>query len=204
MNLSIFKLEDYMCKYEFKAQYLLCCSDAESWSLQEILEMANENERNMWDQMRLCYTESKGLPALRETIASTLYRGLSGENVLCFAGAEEGIFCTFFALCSPEDHVIVLTPCYQSLLEIPKIKGSSITTIALKEENDWRIDLEAIKKAIKPNTKWLVMNFPHNPTGQIIREDELNNLVTLLDRYNIALFSDEAYRFAWANTNSMG
>lgn len=199
MNLSTFKLERYLCEYEFKVQYLLCCSDAESSSLQEILAMANEQERNLWDKMRLGYTEVRGLPILRETIASTLYPGLTGDNILCFAGAEEGIFCAFFALCHPQDHAIILTPCYQSLLEIPKLRGSSITTIGLREENDWRIDLEAIKKAIKPNTTWLVMNFPHNPTGQIIREDELNELIELLKQQGIGLFSDEAYRLLGPN-----
>lgn len=199
MNLNTFKLEDYLCEYEFNAPYLLCCSDAESWSLEEILKMANVQEHNLWDKLRLGYTESKGLPVLRETIASTLYPGLTADNIRCFAGAEDAIFCTFFALCNPKDHVIVLTPCYQSLLEIPKLKGSSITTIDLKEENDWRIDLEAIKKAIEPNTKCLVMNFPHNPTGQIISQDELNALVALLDQHGIILFSDEVYRLLGPN-----
>lgn len=202
MKLSTFKLEDYLCEYEFKAPYLLCCSDAESWSLDEILKMANAEERVLWNQQRLGYTEAKGLPLLRETIASTTYPGLNADNIRCFSGAEEAIFCTFFALCNPEDHAIVLTPCYQSLLEIPKLKGCSITTLSLREENGWRIDLEEIKKAIKPNTKWLIMNFPHNPTGQIIRKDELLGLIQILDKHGIWLFSDEVYRLLGPTTTT--
>jgi aspartate/methionine/tyrosine aminotransferase len=96
-------------------------------------------------------------------------------------------------LCTAQDHVIVLTPCYQSLSEIPKFVGCSLTTIDLKEENDWRIDITAIKAAIKPNTKLVVINFPHNPTGQIITSRELSELIQLLDEHGIWLFSDEVY-----------
>jgi len=193
MTLPIFKLEDYLSHYEFKAPYLLCCSDAESFSLKEILALATDDEQKLWDNLHLGYTEAPGHPFLRETISKQLFQNLSAENILLTAGAEDGIFCAFSALCNPGDHVIVITPCYQSLYEIPKSKGCSITTIPLKEENNWRIDLNAIEHAIRPNTKWMVINFPHNPTGQVIRQEELLSLVQLLDRHGIWLFSDEAY-----------
>lgn len=199
MRINTFKLEQYLGEYEFSAPYLLCCSDAESWSLKEILQMADSQEQNLWNNLHLGYTEVKGLPLLREQIASRLYSNLSGDNIRCFAGAEDGIFCTLFALCNPEDHIIVLTPCYQSLLEIPKMQGSSITTLGLREENDWRIDLEEIKKSIKPNTKWVIINFPHNPTGQIIRKNEFQGLIELLNKHDVGLISDEVYRLLGPN-----
>jgi aspartate/methionine/tyrosine aminotransferase len=127
-------------------------------------------------------------------ISSQLYKGLAEDNILCFAGAEEGIFCTLAALCEAEDHVIVLTPCYQSLLEIPKKLGCAITTVALQESNQWNIDIEAIRAAIRPSTKLVIINFPHNPTGQIIRPSQLQELINLLDQHGIWLFSDEVYR----------
>lgn len=111
-----------------------------------------------------------------------------------FAGAQEGIFCALNALINESDHVIVLTPCYQSLTEIPRSKGADITEIKLKEENNWRIDLLAIHTAIKPNTKFIIINFPHNPTGQVIEEDELKKLIEICESRGIWLFSDEVYR----------
>lgn len=192
--MNIFKLEEYLAKYEFSAKYLLCCSDAESFSMSEIISMANPAQRGLWHDLRLGYTESPGLPLLRETIAKELYPGLDPDSILTFAGAEEGIFCALSTLVVPADHVIVLTPCYQSLLEVPKSKGVEITEISLKEENDWRIDLEAIASAIKPHTKCLIMNFPHNPTGQIIEEHELKALIEICEKNDIWLFSDEVYR----------
>ena len=133
------------------------------------------------------------MPLLREQISQSFYPGLKANQILCFR-AEEGIFCALYALCEPSDHVIVLTPCYQSFLEIPKIKKTELTTVPLREENHWRIDLEDIKRAIRPNTKCLVINLPHNPTGQVITQDEMADLVKLCDAHGIWLLSDEVYR----------
>lgn len=193
MRLNTFLLEDYYDKYEFKTKYMLSSSDPESWSLDEILQMATPDERSMWESQRFGYTQVKGLPALRNTIANTLYPSLTPDNVLCFAGAEEGIFCTLLTLCTPQDHVIVVTPCYQSLSEMPKFIGCSLTTVDLKEESNWTIDITAIQAAIRPNTKVVVINFPHNPTGQIITQAKLAELIQLLAARDIWLFSDEVY-----------
>ena len=193
MRLNTFSLEDFYGQHEFKTKYMLSSSDAQSWSLNEILQMATPEEHNLWNNQGFGYTEIKGLPALREVIAES-YSQITADNILCFAGAEEGIFCTLLTMCSPQDHVVVLTPCYQSLTEIPKLTGCSLTTIDLKEENSWRIDIQAIQAAIKPNTKVVVINFPHNPTGQIITPNELSQLIELLDKHGIWLFSDEVYR----------
>lgn len=195
--MNIFKLEEYLAKYEFSSKYLLCCSDAESFSMSEIIDMALPEDKKLWEELTLKYTEPYGHPMLKKQIAH-LYAGLLDENVLCFAGAEEGIFCALSVLIQPQDHVIAITPCYQSLLEIPKSKGAYISEIQLKEENKWRIDLNAIQNAIKPNTKCIVINFPHNPTGQVIEEDELKGLIDICEARGIWLFSDEVYRLLGA------
>ncbi len=194
MNINTFKLEEYLARHEFSAKYLLCCSDSESFLMSEILSMASPEELKLWDNLRLSYTEASGSPALRKTISNELYKGLDEDNILMFAGAEEGIFCTLHALIEDGDHVIVITPCYQSLLEIPKLKGADISEIELKEENDWHIELDVIKNAIQPNTKYIIINFPHNPTGKVIEEDELKGLIDICESKNIWLFSDEVYR----------
>src|SRR5688572_10038064 len=112
--MNVFKLEEYLAKYEFSAPYLLGCSDAESFSMQEILEMAGPDEQTLWNDLKLGYTETLGLPKLREQIRQSLYPGLNVSQVLCFAGAEDGIFCTLHALCEASDHIICFTPSYQS------------------------------------------------------------------------------------------
>ncbi|MFM7389527.1 MAG: pyridoxal phosphate-dependent aminotransferase [Vampirovibrionales bacterium] len=192
--MKLFKLEDYLSKYEFTAKYLLCCSDAESLSLAELLSLATPEEQTMWETLSLGYTEPKGLSLLRHTVAKTLYPELDEDNILMFSGAEEGIFCAFHSLLKSNDHAIVLTPCYQSLSEIPQATRASVTNIELSEKDAWKLDLDKIRAAIQSNTTVVVINFPHNPTGQVIEEDELQALVQLCDSHGIYLFSDEVYR----------
>jgi len=202
MTINTFKIEEYLSKYEFNTPYLLCCSDAESISMQELLALADPSDLKLWQNLHLGYTEVKGSPNLRKTIVNAFYPDLTPDHILCFSGAEEGIFCTLSILCEPEDHVIVLTPCYQSLQEIPKHKGCQITAIALSEQNSWRIEIEIIKQAIKPNTKCVIINFPHNPTGQVIDKIVLQQLIELLTENKIWLFSDEVYRLLGTTQNT--
>ena len=189
-----FKLEEYLTQYEFSAPYLLCCSDAESFSMAEVLAKSSHQEQILWHELRLGYTEPHGHPLLRKAIAEQLYPGLHQDNILCFAGAEEGIFASLSTLSNPDDHIIVLTPCYQSLFEIPRERGADITEIRLQEEHDWRIDIAEIKRAIRSNTTMVVINFPHNPTGQVITKEEQKNLIELCDAHGLRLFADEVYR----------
>lgn len=192
-NLPTFKLEEYLGHYEFKAPALLCCSDGETIEMHELLKLASPTERKLWEELTLGYTPVAGHPLLRTTIAQELYPTLTAENILCFAGAEEGIFCALSALCEPADHVILVTPCYQSLLEIPRTKGCNITTLVLEEKNAWRLDLEHLAQAITPQTKAVIINFPHNPTGQILTTHEQKQLIDLLRPQGIWLFADEVY-----------
>lgn len=201
MSIPEFKLEEYLSRYEFSAPYLLCCSDAESFNLQEILAMADVEDKTLWDTLTLNYTTVPGFNPLRQTISQALYPSLDMDNILCFAGAGEGIFCALHALCEPGDHIIVLTPCYQSLKEIPALKGASVTTLLLQETNAWRMDIDDIKQALKPSTKAIVINFPHNPTGQVLRPWELKELVTLCDLHGVWLFSDEVYHLMGSPKN---
>ena len=201
-KMNIFKLEDYLEQYEFSARYLLCCSDVETVEMQELLSCASPEQMKLWQQLKLGYTEIKGLPALRTAVAQQLYPHLEQDNILMFAGAEEAIFCTLFALVEPTDHVIVLTPCYQSLYEIPKMKGAEITKLELKEDNGWRINLNAIQSALKKNTRFIIINFPHNPTGQVIEQHELEQLIDICRSKGIWLFSDEVYHSLGVPDNS--
>lgn len=202
MSMNVFKLEEYLTHYEFTAPYLLCCSDAESFTMQEILDMASSEDKELWNNLRLNYTEVKGLPSLRQQIVDSLYPALQPESISCFAGAEEGIFCALHTLCEPGDHIIVLTPCYQSFIEIPRLKGAEVTEVMLQEEKKWIIDLYNIAKEIRSNTKGIVINFPHNPTGQVITSQELKSLITICEAHNLWLLSDEVYRLLGAPQQS--
>lgn len=194
MKIPPFKLEEFWKKYEFTSPYLLCCSDAETWSLQQLLALADADSFKLWESLALGYTESPGHPLLREEIAH-LYTSLNSEQVLTFAGAEEGIYCAMRVLVEPGDHVITIDPCYQSLVTLPETFGATITAIQLKPEKQWKLELEEVQKAFRSNTKLLILNYPHNPTGALLEKKTLEGLIALARRHGVYIFCDEVYRY---------
>lgn len=191
-KLPDFRLETFFSRWEFNARFNLAASDAESITIRELLDMADAESRAVWDELRLGYTETFGAPALRREIAST-YEHISPEDVLCFAGAEEGIYCAMTAMLEPDDHAIVVVPNYQSLQELP-LALCDVSGVALDEANGWALDLDAVRAALRPSTRLIVINFPHNPTGRVIPRAEFVELAELATARGIVLFSDEVYR----------
>jgi aspartate/methionine/tyrosine aminotransferase len=187
-----FELEIFFSKYEFKVRYNAGGSVIQSLTIAELLELCNTDEHKQWDALYLGYTETRGGPDLREVIADT-YDTIKADNILCFAGAEEGIFATMHAILEPGDHALVAYPNYQSAETIP-CGICDVTGIPLDPKNNWTIDIDYVKDHIKPNTKLISINFPNNPTGKIIEKDKYLALVNLCRNHGIYLFSDEVYR----------
>jgi aspartate/methionine/tyrosine aminotransferase len=187
-----FALEVFLSKWEFTARYHLCASDMQSITLSELLAMADPVDRAAWDQLYLGYTETWGAPALRETIAST-YDNISADHVLTFAGAQDGIFAAMHSILTPDDHAITLIPNYQSVESVP-LSICETTGVALEPDNNWDLNLNRVRDAIRPKTRVICINFPHNPTGKVISRQTLDSLVAICRERNIYLFSDEVYR----------
>lgn len=187
-----FELEIYFSKHEFKVRYNVGGSDIQSMTIAELLKLCADDEHKQWDNLYLGYTETLGSPGLREAIADT-YDNLRADNILCFAGAEEGIFATMNAILEPEDHALIVYPNYQSVETVP-CGLCDVTGIPLDPKNNWTIDIDFVKDHIKPNTKLISINFPNNPTGKILEKDKYLALVNLCRHHGLYLFSDEVYR----------
>lgn len=191
MKIRDFQLERFFAKYEFKAPYLLCTSDCETFTVGEILEL---EEALKLEDLRLGYTEPLGHPMLREEIAA-LYQEITPEQVMVTSGAEEAIFLFMNAVLNPGDHVIYMWPAYQSLFEVARAIGCEVTPWQLKEEDGWEPDLEELENLIRPNTRAIIINTPHNPTGYLMALDKFEYVINLARERKIYLFSDEVYRF---------
>ncbi len=187
-----FALEVHFSKWEFAAKHHMTASDAESMTLSELLKMASPEDKDAFEGLWLGYTETYGAPELRSVIAET-YEKMTAENILCFAGAEEGIYAAMKVMLKPSDHVIVVVPNYQAAETIP-LSICEVSGVPLVEEQGWRLDLDAVEAAIRTNTKLISVNFPNNPTGAIPSEEDFKQLVELCRARGIYLFSDEVYR----------
>ena len=186
-----FRLETHFSKWEFKARYHMTASDAESMSMRELLALATPEEREEFEGLWLGYTETFGAPDLREVIAST-YQQRSAQDVLCFAGASEGIFAANAVLLDKDSHAIVVTPNYQSHETLP-VAICEATGVPLDPDDHWSLDIDRVADAIRPNTKLVTINFPHNPTGAILAIDRYHALVELCRKHGIYILHDEIF-----------
>ncbi|MBF0377333.1 MAG: aminotransferase class I/II-fold pyridoxal phosphate-dependent enzyme [Desulfamplus sp.] len=208
MQIEPFKLERYFAKYEFKVKYLLSPSDCEPIKMAELLKMASFESLKLWENLKLSYTESQGHSLLRREVAN-LYKNISDDDLL-IAAPEEAIFIAMNTLLKPDDHLIAISPAYQSLYQIAHAKGCSITNweLQLKPNSNnnldpgtlngtssWSIDIDFLKQNINDKTRMIVINFPHNPTGHTLSRSEFDAIIDIARRYGIYIFSDEMYRF---------
>lgn len=193
MKLQPFKLERYFAKYEFYVKYLLSSSDCDGFLQKEILELADNETKELWEKLTLGYTESLGHPLLRAEIAK-LYQEIDPNQVLITA-PEEGIFIGLSTLLEKGDHVICTFPGYQSLYEIAEGIGCEVTKWQPDETEGWRFNLDFLRNNIKSNTKLLVINFPHNPTGYLPTKEDFQKIIDIAREHNLYVFSDEMYRF---------
>lgn len=174
--------------------------------MDELLAIADHECLEMWKNMRFGYTEPKGMPQLRQALAIANYDNFTAENILMFAGAEEGIFCTFNTILSSHDHVIVVTPCYQSLKSIAEsICAVTAIDLSIDTTNTWSLNLTTLSSLIIPGqTKLIICNFPHNPTGTALPPNALNGLIDICRAHNLFLFCDEVYRgIHWTEDNAV-
>jgi aspartate/methionine/tyrosine aminotransferase len=192
MNLPPFKLERYFAKYEFNTEFLLCSSDCEAMTVADLLAFepgAAEKLQEVW----LGYTESQGSPALRAEICK-LYKAIEPEEILVHTGAGEAIFLFMFAAFREGDHVIVHSPGYQSLADVARAAGCDVSPWQAREENGWALDLDELRHLMRSNTRAIIINTPHNPTGYLMPREDYEAVHRIAQENHLLLFSDEVYR----------
>jgi aspartate/methionine/tyrosine aminotransferase len=140
----------------------------------------------------LFYGDHKGKPALREII--THNTNLIPDDVLITPGAAASLFMIATSLLEKGDHVVVAKTNYATNIETPRAIGADISFLNLRFENNYAIDLNELESLIKPNTKFVSLTYPHNPTGVLIDEATLKKIISIVEKHNVFLLFDETYR----------
>jgi aspartate/methionine/tyrosine aminotransferase len=192
-SLRTFRLEEYLGKWELKVRYHLTASDAQSITVEELLAMGSDEEREGFLKLPLMYIDSWGTEDLREAVAAT-YERVDADHVLAFTGAEEALYWTMQELVGPGDHAIVTVPCYQSMETVTVATGADVSALLVRREKGWALDLDEVHSLVRPNTKLIAVNYPNNPTGYVPDEATFCELAALCDVRGARLFCDEVYR----------
>ncbi|MGO9960742.1 MAG: aminotransferase class I/II-fold pyridoxal phosphate-dependent enzyme [Solirubrobacteraceae bacterium] len=192
MELRPFRIERYYARHEFTTRYMLSSSDCESRAIRELLDLEPAAPARLLDTW--CgYTESAGSQELRVAIAA-LYQHIGPDQVIVTSCAEEGIFLVYHALLRAGDHAIVETPCYESALELARSTGAAVSEWHRRYEDDWAHDIDVLEGSLRPRTRVLYVNQPHNPTGTLMDAETFQRVGELVRARGLVLFGDEVYR----------
>ena len=193
MRIAPFLTEQFFAEYEFSAKHLLAASDCETMSIGELLRLSGSSLEELGD-LTLGYTESQGDPQLRSQI-SEMYSEIRSEDIVVLTSPIEGIYLAMQTLLEPEDNVIALRPAYDALNNVAQHICREVLAWNLIPGTDcWELDFDQLESIIGPQTRMLVVNFPHNPTGYVPSHSEFERLIKLARKYDIWLFCDEIYR----------
>jgi aspartate/methionine/tyrosine aminotransferase len=195
MKIEPFALERWMTTYETVVDYDLAESGIQPLSVVELVTLTGEQqELARILASPLGYSEARGTEELRALIAS-LYRDTSPDEVLVTTGAIEANYLAFNVLLHPGDEIVAVYPAYQQLYSVPRAIGCETKLWRLRRENGFRYDLDELRRLVSSRTRMIVVNTPHNPTGSVLSQQELEQVYALATELGAWVLGDEAYRW---------
>jgi len=191
MQLKPFLLDMWLAAYEHDVEFNLASSEGPAWTLDEILSLGSEEDRYRFLNHTLHYSRPEGADGLRAVIAGM--QGVDVDAVQVVTGASEALLILFWLAAEAGANVVLPQPGYPPFSALPESLGIEIRYYAVRKENGFRIDPEEIKRLADRNTKLILVNSPHNPTGATIGDAELDSLHEFTASRGIQLISDEVY-----------
>ncbi|MHB8646714.1 MAG: aminotransferase class I/II-fold pyridoxal phosphate-dependent enzyme, partial [Thermomicrobiales bacterium] len=182
--------------YETRVEYDLAESGIHPLTTAELLAFDAEPDRRAHELLNLplTYSEARGTHELRARLAAT-YRDVTADDVLVTTGAIEANYVLFNALLLPGDRVVSVYPAYQQLYTVPEAIGCAVARLELREENRYHYDLDELERLVNAQTRMIVVNSPHNPTGAAMTAAECARVYALAESVGAYILADEAYRW---------
>jgi aspartate/methionine/tyrosine aminotransferase len=196
MRIRDFGVEIWMNRWETRCRYNLAETCVDSVTTAELLALAGLAEAAFAAQllpMRLSYGEIEGSARLRTAIA-TLYETISADDVVVAHGAIGANALAYQALVEPGDVVIPIVPTYQQHTAIPESLGGDVQPLRLREEDGWLPDIGELRRLARGGVKVISVVNPHNPTGALLDEARLDEIVTIAREAGAWILADEVYR----------
>lgn len=196
MKIKPFAVEEWMNAWEVGAKYNIAETCVDSISMNELFELTGEDKTEFLNRLcarRLSYGDIEGLPEFRKGVCG-LYKTLNIENIVPTHGASGANHHVFYSLISPGDRVVSIMPTYQQLYSIPESYGADVQILHLSKENNYLPDLEELRRLVTPETKMICINNPNNPTGALMSEQMLREIVEIARSADAWILCDEVYR----------
>lgn len=192
MKIETFELERTQSLWENTVDYNLTETGVHPFTLDELLK---PDELTKLHALQLGYGQTNGAIPLREAI-SALYPDADCDNVQVTNGSIEANFVALWHLLEAGDELVLMLPNYMQIWGLARSFGVNVKPYYLKEELNWQPDLDAVRKLITPKTKMIAVCNPNNPTGAVLTEDAMDEIVRLAAGCGAWLYADEVYRGA--------
>jgi aspartate/methionine/tyrosine aminotransferase len=189
-----FLLEQWLNTHQFASppiEYDLASSTGPRWTVGELLALVDDDVRERLFDRPLYYAPSKGGVELREAIAAMA--GVTADDVRITTGAAEALWILFIDAAEAGANVVLPHPGFPTFDEAARVVGLEVRHYHLRAESEFRIDLDEIRSQTDRRTKLILVNSPHNPTGAVIADAELDELHDFTDQHGIQLVVDEVY-----------
>jgi aspartate/methionine/tyrosine aminotransferase len=199
MNIERFELERWMSHWELLVTHDICESGILPLSIADLSSLLGPDDGPALEAkirtMPLGYSEARGTIELRTLLADT-YRGVTPDDVLVTTGAIEANFLALNSLLQPGDHVVAVSPAYQQLHSVPRAIGAEVDLWDLSQpDGGYAYDVDRLEALLRPDTRLIIINTPHNPTGAILDSAQLDRVIDLARERDAWILSDEAYRW---------
>jgi len=196
MKIHAMKHHEFYDGLPRRARYNLSDACGATANLKDIL---TDEEIAAVASVPLIYGSVEGREDLRTGIYKLYeqrYPELSIDNITVLSGTEEGLFSIMACIIEPEDEVIGMLPCYPSLSDLPACFGGVFKPVALNIEALWQPSIDDFAAQITNRTKAIVINSPHNPTGMLLSQDFVDDLIALCEKHDLYLISDDVFAFS--------
>ncbi len=191
MQLKPFMLDAWLDQYEHDIEFDLGASTGPTWTVNDILALADDETRHRFLNHKLVYSRPAGADSLREAIAEM--QGVPIEAVQIMTGASEALVALMWLAAEPGANVIIPLPGYAPFAALPESLGLETRFYRVRRENGFRIDPDEIKRLADSKTKLILVNSPHHPTGATISDGEMEALHDFSAERGIQLVSEEVY-----------
>src|SRR5215475_6332795 len=176
MNLAPFLLDQWLDQANepgSPVEFDLAASTGPRWTLRELIALDPSVEEKLLDS-ELVYTTPAGIPDLRTSIAAA--HGVDPEHVQVVTGASEALLILFYLAAEPGANIVLPKPCFPAKQALAESLGIEPRFYELRRENQFRVDLEDIRRVVDRNTRFVMVNSPHNPTGAVLSDAEMESL----------------------------
>jgi len=191
MQLKPFLLDAWLDQYEHDIEFNLAASTGPTWTVSDILALADDETRHRFLNHKLVYSRPAGANGLREAIAEM--QRVPVDAVQIVTGASEALVVLMWLAAEPGANVIIPLPGYPAFSALPESLGLETRFYRVRRENGFRIDPDEIKRLADAKTRLILVNNPHTPTGATISDDEMEALHDFSAERGIQLVSDEVY-----------